>query len=132
VEGFGLFAQGIDLPAEGLIHISSLQDDYYDYDATTHSLVGRRRGNAYQLGDVVQVEVFHVDVDRRELDFRLVRRLERSKSTRSPAKASDKRPTRAAALKNKPRASGKSGKSAREGRHGAAKDKRKGRKPRKK
>ncbi len=128
VESFGLFAQGIDLPADGLIHISSLQDDYYDYDATTHSLVGRRRGITYQLGDVVQVEVFHVDVDRRELDFRLVRRLERSKSSRSAAKSGGKGSAREAALKGKSRRSGQKGKSS----GGSARRAKKGQKRRRK
>lgn len=72
VEDFGLFVQGVALPAEGPIHISSLQDDYYRFDATSYSLVGHRTGHRYRLGDVVHVEVFHVDVDRRELDFRIV------------------------------------------------------------
>ena len=72
VEDFGLFVQGVELPADGLVHISSLQDDYYRYDATSHSLVGHREGHRYRLGDLVNVEVMRVDVDRRELDFRIV------------------------------------------------------------
>ncbi|MFM7844455.1 MAG: ribonuclease R [Planctomycetota bacterium] len=72
VESFGLFAQGLQIPAEGLLSIHSLRDDHYDYDSTTHRLVGRRAGNAYRLGDVIQVEIARVDIDRRELDFRLV------------------------------------------------------------
>ena len=80
VEDFGLFAQGVQLPAEGLIHVNSLQDDYYHYDDKTHSLVGRRQGNSYRLGDVIEVEISHVDVDRRELDFRMVRLLKKSPS----------------------------------------------------
>ncbi len=72
VEDFGLFVQGVELPAEGFVHISALQDDYYHFDATTHSLLGRREGNRYRLGDLVQVEVSHVDVDRRELDLRIL------------------------------------------------------------
>lgn len=75
VEKFGLFAQGIDLPAEGLIHVSALQDDYYRYDQRSHSLVGNRAGNSYRLGDLIRVEVARVDIDRRELDFRIVKRL---------------------------------------------------------
>ena len=71
MEDFGLFVQGVELPADGLVHISSLQDDYYRYDATSHSLVGHREGHRYRLGDLVNVEVLHVDVDRRELDFRI-------------------------------------------------------------
>jgi ribonuclease R len=77
VEKFGLFAQGVDLPAEGLIHISAMQDDRYRYDSRSHSLVGYRAGNAFRLGDVIRVEVARVDIDRRELDFRLVKRARR-------------------------------------------------------
>jgi ribonuclease R len=71
VEDFGLFVQGVELPADGLVHVSSLQDDYYRFDSTTHSLVGNREGHRFRLGDVVTVEVARVDVDRRELDFRI-------------------------------------------------------------
>lgn len=72
VESFGLFVQGLELPAEGLIHVDSLVDDYYYYDRSAHSLCGRLRGNQFRLGDVVRVAVARVDLDRRELDFRLV------------------------------------------------------------
>lgn len=75
VEEFGIFVMGIDLPAEGLIHIQSLEDDYYKFDSDTHSLTGRRAGNRFRLGDVLRVSVAKVDVDRRELDFRFVGRL---------------------------------------------------------
>lgn len=72
VERFGLFVQGIELPAEGLIHIDALVDDFYSYDRATHSLTGRRAGNMFRLGDQLRVAVARVDVDRRELDFRLI------------------------------------------------------------
>lgn len=72
VEEFGLFAQGVDIPAEGFISITSLQDDYYRHDRTAHALVGFRQGHRYRLGDTVVVEVAHVDLARRELDFRLL------------------------------------------------------------
>lgn len=72
VENYGLFVQGVELPADGLIHVSSLVDDYYYHDPTAHSLIGRRSGRQYRLGDVVKVEVLRVDVERRELDFRLI------------------------------------------------------------
>lgn len=74
VEDFGLFAQGIELPAEGFIHVTSLSDDYYRFERASHSLTGHRAGNRFRLGDVIRVSVARVDVDRRELDFRLVAR----------------------------------------------------------
>jgi len=72
VEGFGLFVQGLELPAEGFIPVVSLTDDFYLYDRRTHTLSGRREGNVYRLGDLVRVVVTRVDLDRRELDFRPV------------------------------------------------------------
>ena len=77
VEEFGLFVQGIELPAEGLVHVTSLADDYYRFDRRSHTLTGNRSGNAYRLGDMVRVEVARVDIDRRELDFRIVQKKRR-------------------------------------------------------
>ncbi len=72
VEDFGLFVQGVQWPAEGLVQVSSLEDDYYRLDPASHSLVGYRSGHQYRLGDPVRVEVARVDLDRRELDFHLI------------------------------------------------------------
>ena len=74
VEEYGLFVQGVELPAEGLVHVTSLQDDFYRFDRGAHTLAGHRSGNSYRLGDSVTVTVARVDVDRRELDFRIVAR----------------------------------------------------------
>lgn len=74
VERFGLFVQGIELPAEGLVHVDSLADDHYQFDRTSHTLSGHRLGNTFRLGDPIRVVVARVDLDRRELDFRLVGR----------------------------------------------------------
>jgi ribonuclease R len=73
VERFGLFCQGDEIPADGLVHITALdRDDHYDFDEATFSLVARRSGRRYRLGDSLRVSVAHVDVDRRGLDFRIV------------------------------------------------------------
>ena len=74
VESFGLFVQGREIPAEGLIRVDSLVDDYYRFDRAAHTLSGHRSGNSFRLGDLVRVAVARVDLERRELDFRLVRR----------------------------------------------------------
>jgi ribonuclease R len=102
VEDFGLFAQGIELPAEGLVHVRTLSDDYYRYDAATHTLAGHREGNSYRLGDLIRVEVAHVDIDRRELDFRVVERLAQAPRPK-PEKSGKKkdRPTRGKNTKRK-------------------------------
>ncbi|MCA9229802.1 MAG: ribonuclease R [Planctomycetales bacterium] len=84
VESFGLFVMGTELPAEGFVHISALSDDYYKYDKVGHVIQGFRSGNTYRLGDAVQVAVASVDVERRELDFRLLGKI--GDSVHTPAK----------------------------------------------
>jgi ribonuclease R len=94
VEEYGLFAEGLELPAEGLIRVDTLADDYYRYDRQTHTLTGYREGNCYRLGDVVLVEIAHVDISRRELDYRLVRRQKKATGKSrlaAPAKAAKPR-----------------------------------------
>ena len=66
VEDFGLFAQGVEIPAEGMVPIIGLPDDNYDYDARAHALIGRR-GNHFRLGDTVVVKIANVDMDDRKL-----------------------------------------------------------------
>lgn len=72
VADYGFFAQVEQFPAEGLVHISSLTDDYYRFDAEAHTLEGSRTRRRFRLGDRVRVEVGRVDVQKRMLDFRLV------------------------------------------------------------
>ena len=71
VQDWGFFCQAVEVPAEGLVHVSTLDDDQYDFDTVTHQLCGRRSGRQIRLGAPVRVVVAHVDVDRRQLDFRL-------------------------------------------------------------
>src|SRR5205807_1124709 len=73
VADYGFFAQAEKLPVEGLVHVSTLTDDYYYYEEATHSLTGRRGRRRYRLGDRVRVSVVRVDPQRRQLDFRVVR-----------------------------------------------------------
>ncbi len=71
VADYGFFAQAEQFPAEGLVHISSLTDDYYTYDAAEQTLTARRSQKRFRLGDRVRVEVARIDMQRRMLDFRL-------------------------------------------------------------
>jgi len=75
VESFGLFVTGSEIPAEGFIPLAGLTDDHYRYDRAGHVIHGLRSGNSFRLGDAVRIAVAAVDVDRRELDFRLLGRL---------------------------------------------------------
>ena len=56
----------------GLVHISTLPLDYYWYDEDTHTIEGQRHGYRFRLGDRVRVQVVRVDMQRRQLNFRLV------------------------------------------------------------
>jgi ribonuclease R len=77
VEDFGMFAQGVEIPAEGLIHVTNLPQDRYSYDAKAHTLSGHRAGNQFRLGDLLLVEIARVDLNERTLDLKLVEKLPR-------------------------------------------------------
>jgi ribonuclease R len=106
VESFGLFVTGSELPAEGFIPIGALVDDYYRFDRAGHVIHGLRSGNSYRLGDPVRVAVAAVDVDRRELDFRLLGRLGQAGDAR-PHRASTRRGPTKPGKKKGPRKGGK-------------------------
>ena len=72
VADYGFFAQVEQFPAEGLVHISTLTDDFYQFDEAGHALEGRRTNRRFRLGDRVKVEVARVDIQKRMLDFRLI------------------------------------------------------------
>ena len=72
VTNFGLFVQVTDLLVDGLVHVTSLTNDYYHYEAGTQSLVGERTGRAYRLCERMRVQVNRVDMETRRIDFRPV------------------------------------------------------------
>jgi ribonuclease R len=71
VTSFGIFVELNDIYVEGLVHVTSLKNDYYAFDAATHRLVGERGGIVYRLGDPMTVLVARVDLDERKIDFDL-------------------------------------------------------------
>ena len=71
VTPFGLFVGLHDLPIDGLVHVSSLKSDYYNYDPQSLSLRGRHSRKTYALGMPVTVQLSRVDVDKRRVDLRL-------------------------------------------------------------
>jgi ribonuclease R len=90
VAEYGFFAQAERFPAEGLVHISSLTDDFYLYEEDSRQLYGRRTKQRYRLGDRVRVEVARVEVQKRMLDFRLV--TGKPRETSAPGKLSEATP----------------------------------------
>ena len=76
VTTFGLFIQLNEHFVEGLVHISSMADDYYRFFERQHRLVGENTKKAYRLGDLVQVQLVRVDLQSRQLELALVDILE--------------------------------------------------------
>lgn len=72
VTNFGLFVQ-LPNTIEGLIHISNLEDDYYEYDEKHLSLIGEMTKRVYKLGDELKVKVTRVDISTREIYFEIVK-----------------------------------------------------------
>ena len=69
VTQFGAFVTLDDVFVDGLIHISELGQDYFEFDEASFSLKGRASGMVYRLGDAVQVRIAAVDSDTRKIDF---------------------------------------------------------------
>ncbi len=69
VTGFGFFVTLDEVLVEGLVHVTSLKNDYYHYDEQSQCLFGERSKKRYKLGDVVNVIVSRVGLDERKIDF---------------------------------------------------------------
>ena len=74
VAPFGVFVTLNDLYVEGLVHVSELGGEYFQYNETTHELRGERTGRRFRLTDELDVQVSRVDLEARRIDFRLVER----------------------------------------------------------
>ena len=77
VAPFGLFVELVEHYVEGLVHVSSMADDYYRFVEQEHVLRGEHTKKSYRLGDRVEVQVVRVDMERRQVDLGLVEILER-------------------------------------------------------
>jgi ribonuclease R len=124
VQSFGLFVELEEIYVQGLVHVSSMTDDYYEFDERAHRLRGANTGTIYRLGDRVEVQLARVDLERRQVDFGLVDVLERAKGASARGRSSlGPAVTRRGALPGPkrggpaPRGSGGTGRPKRERRH---------------
>ena len=69
VTAFGLFVQLTEHFVEGLVHVSTLADDYYRFDEQARVLIGERTKQVFRLGDAVRVQVVRIDLDRRQIEL---------------------------------------------------------------
>jgi len=85
VAPFGMFVELVEHYVEGLVHVSTMADDYYRFREQSHALFGENTKKTYRLGDRVSVQIIRVDMERRQIDLGLndvlekVRKDERSR-----------------------------------------------------
>jgi len=75
VRNFGVFVELTESLVQGLVHISTLDDDFYHYDELRSRLIGKRTKRIIQIGDRWKVQVERVDAFKRQIDFRIVSKL---------------------------------------------------------
>lgn len=75
ITGFGIFVE-LENTVEGLIHIKNLKDDYYHYDEEKYHLIGERTKKIYRIGDELKIKVDSVNLEERELDFKLIEKID--------------------------------------------------------
>ena len=107
VAAFGLFVELVEHFVEGLVHISSMADDYYRYLENSHTLHGENTHKIYRLGEKVRVQVIRVDLERRQIDLGLTEILDvirEDEQRRAPrkSKAMPKAEQRKAKSKSRP------------------------------
>ena len=91
VTAFGLYIELIEHFVEGMVHISTMADDYYRFVERAHVLKGENTAKVYRLGDRVTVQVIKVDMERRQVDLGLAEVLEAvrtSEANRGPGRPS--------------------------------------------
>jgi ribonuclease R len=92
VAAFGLFVELVEHFVEGLVHVSTMADDYYRYLESAHMLRGENTHKVYRLGDKVKVQVLRVNMDVRQIDLGLVDILERVRDGERGPRRSSARP----------------------------------------
>ena len=94
VTAFGFFVELADVYTEGLVHVSTLQSDFYHFDKAHHRLMGERTGRGFRLGDEVRVRVARVDLEDRKIDLELLGEPRRKGRQKSASKDSVTKPER--------------------------------------
>jgi len=90
VTAFGLFIELIEHFVEGMVHVSTMADDYYRFIEKQHVLRGENTSRVYRLGDRVRVQVIKIDMERRQIDLGLseiLERVRRSEDNRGPRRS---------------------------------------------
>lgn len=105
VTSFGFFVTLDDFFIDGLVHISTLTNDYYHFDAESLTLAGERSGQRFAMLDRVEVRVAKVDIDDKKIDFELLGHggIPQAKTRRSTRATSSKKPAPSGKAAAKPK-----------------------------
>ena len=79
VASFGFFVELKDIFVDGLVRVTSLHDDYYQYHEKKYCLIGERTHKTFRIGDKIKVRVERVDAERRHIDFGLLEKIDRAR-----------------------------------------------------
>lgn len=112
VTNFGFFVRLSEFHIDGLVHITTLTNDYYQFDETKQYLIGESCGTIFRLGDAVQVKVMAVNLDERKIDFTLDMPLPTRKSRRASKSRGGKSSSGGSGLKDSSSKNGSSKSSA--------------------
>ena len=73
VTQYGIYVEENETKSEGMIAIRNIGSDFYTFDQKTYSIVGQKTGERFTLGDQIKFKVMSADLDKKVLDFALVR-----------------------------------------------------------
>ena len=71
VQSYGFFVELSELNVEGLVHVSTLNNDWYEYRSRQNLLIGRKSKNSYKVGDEIKVKITKVDILKYQIDLEL-------------------------------------------------------------
>ena len=72
VQSYGFFVEIPELYVEGLVHVSTLNNDWYEYRSRQNLLIGRKSKKSYKIGDVIDIKIIKVDILKYQIDLELV------------------------------------------------------------
>tara|TARA_A100000164_G_C21604079_1_gene628920 strand:- start:295 stop:726 length:432 start_codon:yes stop_codon:yes gene_type:complete len=72
VQSYGFFVEIPELFVEGLVHVSTLSNDWYEYRSKQNILIGRKSKKSYKIGDMIDIKIIRVDILKYQIDLELV------------------------------------------------------------
>ena len=72
VQSYGFFVEITELNVEGLVHVSTLNNDWYEYRSKQNLLIGRKSRKSYKIGDIINIKIIKVDILKYQIDLELI------------------------------------------------------------